>query len=60
MAGISLAGYTKNGYAKRIPCPHCGSDDCAMIQDEKSVCMNTGKVITEQQLLAQLPLFSIC
>ena len=46
-----MAGFILNGYVGRIPCPHCGSTDCAGLRVLGSLtCVRTGKRVTESQL----------
>lgn len=49
-----MAGYGLDGYAGRVPCPHCGSTDCCGIkgsgEDGYLICCKTDKRVSATQL----------
>jgi len=50
-----MAGFSHTDFIGPVPCPHCGSLDCAGITEgaagqDRLVCSTTQKTVTEQQL----------
>jgi len=48
-----MGGFCLDGYCGRIPCPHCGSTDCMMFGDDKLLCNEKRKVVSEAALRRQ-------
>ena len=52
-----MAGFGLDGYLDRVPCPHCGSTDCAGYRIDSLnraylICCDTNKTVSEKALTA--------
>ena len=51
-----MGGFRFGGFFGRVPCPHCGSTDCAASEPagdaRRHICVRTRKPVDDNQLLA--------